>query len=652
MTILERVKTPMAGKINRADLLASEVDDLKTANGNLQIEIDRLQAEAKSSQQPVNDLLSKLTKELQEERTKNAALTKDLHDAHQIATCASPLKSPATRHLGSAIDESSDRLKYVVDSLQQELDKVLDFLISKKMLTSFLETQTQTKLDRNPNPLILAARTANRGCVAALLRLKDGPKYMARPDDTGRTALHYSCLEGQAGVVEEMMAKLTKKDVNQPDKEGMTPLMAACFMKQTDIVRMLLEHPGITVDGRDATGATALHWACSNGDVDTVAELVKAGAPVNKATDEGRTCFHAAAWAGHASCIETLFNGSTAPELQCDVLGATPLHFATYGGHAEAIKAIMANVADLDLGLTNKEGQGYGELACLSGNADAIKALLEGGMQLDAVDKEGKPLVLAAAHNGLTSAVQAFIEKGVDKHIKETNGAGLLHLAAHGGHFDCCKMLLANGFGTEAKDGEGFEPLHCAAQSGNRDTVKLLLDAGGNVNSVTGEGLLPCHVAACTGSEEVFTQLMECGADTMTRSKDGWLPLHFAAQWGHPKLVEMLLQVDGADINAMENVEGHTALHIAAAGGKKQCVTVLLAAGADKNLGDKTGSAAWQVAQANGNSNCAKMTAPEGAAMPTPPSSRGRAVRGGRTPSKPPSTGNKTEYAHRSSSRR
>ena len=67
-----------------------------------------------------------------------------------------------------------------------------------------------------------------------------------------------------------------------------------------------------------------------------------------------------------------------APELQCDVLGATPLHFATYGGHTEAIKAIMANVADLDLGLTNKEGQGYGELACLSGNADAIKALLEG----------------------------------------------------------------------------------------------------------------------------------------------------------------------------------------------------------------------------------------------------------------------------------
>ena len=65
---------------------------------------------------------------------------------------------------------------------------------------------------------------------------------MARPDDTGRTALHYSCLEGQAGVVEEMMAKLTKKDVNQPDKEGMTPLMAACFMKQTDIVRWP-QHP-------------------------------------------------------------------------------------------------------------------------------------------------------------------------------------------------------------------------------------------------------------------------------------------------------------------------------------------------------------------------------------------------------------------------
>ena len=59
------------------------------------------------------------------------------------------------------------------------------------------------------------------------------------------------------------------------------------------LFRMLLEHPGITVDGRDATGATALHWACSNGDVDTVAELVKA---------HGWLCVDAIAWMDAAAC--------------------------------------------------------------------------------------------------------------------------------------------------------------------------------------------------------------------------------------------------------------------------------------------------------------------------------------------------------------
>jgi len=43
-----------------------------------------------------------------------------------------------------------------------------------------------------------------------------------------------------------------------------------------------------------------------------------------------------------------------------------------------ALDSGVACVPDLDLGLCNKEGQGYGELASLSGNADAIRALLEG----------------------------------------------------------------------------------------------------------------------------------------------------------------------------------------------------------------------------------------------------------------------------------
>lgn len=310
------------------------------------------------------------------------------------------------------------------------------------------------------------------------------------------------------------------------------------------------------------------------------------------------------------------------PELSCDVLGATPLHFAAYGGHAECITAIMECCPDLDLGLCNKEGQGYGELASLSGNADAIRALLEGGMMLDAVDKDGKPLVLAAAHLGLTNAVKAFVDRGVDKNTKESNGAGMLHLACHGGHVDCVKMLLDNDFSVEVPDAEGFSPLHCATQSGNLDTVTLLIKYGASVNSVTLEGLLPIHVAACTGSEEVLKALLKAGAETNTASKDGWLPLHYAAQCGNPQLVEELCRLEGTDPNAVETTEGSAALHIAAAGGKKNCIPALLEAGADKNLANKAGLLAYQVAQNNGNSNCARLCAPEGV-VPTPPSSRG-----------------------------
>jgi len=269
-----------------------------------------------------------------------------------------------------------------------------------------------------------------------------------------------------------------------------------------------------------------------------------------------------------------------------------------------------------DLKVCNEEGQSYGELAVLSGNPDAMRALLEGGYPADAKDKDGRALILAAAHMGHNNIVECFLTKGCDKNIKEGNGAGLLHLAAHGGHSECVKMLLSRGLDVSTKDAEGFQALHCAAQSGDLDTVKNLINAGGNVNAETIEGLIPMHVAACTGCIEVVQALISAKSSVIVKSKEGWIPLHFASQWGHPQLAEMLLKMDGVEVNMKDTVLESTPLHLAATGGKKNVITVLLENGADKSLKNKDGLTAHEVALANGNSNSARLCCPEGTPMP------------------------------------
>jgi len=209
------------------------------------------------------------------------------------------------------------------------------------MITTFLETQVKgEKKSKNPNPLALAAKAGHRGCVAALMRLNDAQKYVKITDDTGRTALHYACLEGQAGVVEEFLIGLSKQAVNATDKEGMTPLMAACFTQRTEIASLLLGHPDINKDVNDSTGATALHWACSNGDVETCKALIGAGAKL-VGTSEGRTPLHAAAWAGHSACIEAILKNDAKKELTCDTTGANPLHFACFAGNADCVRTLL-----------------------------------------------------------------------------------------------------------------------------------------------------------------------------------------------------------------------------------------------------------------------------------------------------------------------
>jgi ankyrin repeat protein len=85
----------------------------------------------------------------------------------------------------------------------------------------------------------------------------------------------------------------------------------------------------------------------------------------------------------------------------------------------------------------------------------------------------------AAARKGDAAAVKAFLDKGVDVNAKTNYGATALSYACDKGHVEVVKLLLERGADVNVKDTfYGEVPLGWALDKGHVEIVKLLLDKG------------------------------------------------------------------------------------------------------------------------------------------------------------------------------
>lgn len=86
---------------------------------------------------------------------------------------------------------------------------------------------------------------------------------------------------------------------------------------------------------------------------------------------------------------------------------------------------------------------------------------------------------LAAARKGDAAAVKAFLDKGVDVNAKTRYGATALSYACDKGHVEVVKLLIERGADVNVKDSfYGEVPLGWALSHGHAQVVKLLLDKG------------------------------------------------------------------------------------------------------------------------------------------------------------------------------
>ena len=328
--------------------------------------------------------------------------------------------------------------------------------------------------------------------------------------DEGQNALHVACSSGQAEAAKELLAwEATQEfpgDVNERSDGGYTALAYAALNGHVDVVRLLLETPGVDCNAPNDEGESPLYLAASKGRTQVVTALL--GHPevlVETMRWDGRTALLQAAGEGHDTVVSLLLaDGRANPNHRLADGFFTPSVMAITGGYTQVVRVLLAD-SRLDV------------------HAPLFGKGWSGGVLQDGESPKG----------WFKTPLKTVLKRERAKASRYMN-ITILHLAVIKGHTEIVRVLLQDGrLNPNDKDGPNeMNLLILAATVGNLDVIKTLLDdprVEVNVSS-TSYGT-PLRVAATEGHADIVELLLARGADP--NANGGYLrsrPLEKAAK--------------------------------------------------------------------------------------------------------------------------
>ncbi len=233
------------------------------------------------------------------------------------------------------------------------------------------------------------------------------------------------------------------------------------------------------------------------------------------------------------------------------------------------------------------------------GDAEALRAALESGVDVNTVAPDGATALHWAAHAGQAELLSLLLEAGADVTLSNPYGVTAAALATENGNANILRLLLDAG--ADVHPSQGSEALlMTAARNGDPDVVRLLLERGADPNRRDpARGQTPLMWAAANNNAAAIRHLLAFGADVNIRTDNpsrvgdrpfvyapptGFSPLLFAVREGHREATVVLLDA-GADVNDRVS-DGQSALVVAAANANWELAALLIDRGADVTAAD------------------------------------------------------------------
>ena len=237
----------------------------------------------------------------------------------------------------------------------------------------------------------------------------------------------------------EFVEKLIKLgfDVKARDNSGRSVLMTLARSSNLAVVKELID-AGAKVDERDNEGNTVLMSAARNTDASILKFLIKSGVSVDRKNDDGDSALSLAAKDGHGENLKILIDAGATVNLDQDDLNEALLLVAR-GEDASTLKVLLKLGAKANA----KEGDTTAlMLAAEHSTPEGIKALIDAGAEVDAVDDSGWTALM---HANEAENVRVLLNAGANMAIKNNNGDTALALAIRYEQEDVVQLLKSRG---------------------------------------------------------------------------------------------------------------------------------------------------------------------------------------------------------------
>jgi uncharacterized protein len=325
-----------------------------------------------------------------------------------------------------------------------------------------------------------------------------------------------------------------KADVNAPQVDGATAMHWAVYNDDLETIDLLI-NAGAKVDAKNREGITPLHMASLYGNAKVIERLIKAGADAKQKGPAGETMLMLAARNGNPDAITILVAAGADVKAKEPIRGTTALMWAVEQRHSAAVAALIDAKADV---------------AAKSGGAGLPRNYMANRVNAARVETANR-VREAAAKAGRTYEEQLEIEQkngtlqirrigDVTSFFGQQPGAGQpAQGQARGGQFgrnqqiaqqaaqeeDDTDVIIAGLVGT---GGGGLTALVLAAREGDLESTKLLLAGHADINQTTEYGWTPLLTATNNRHYKLAEYLVEHGADVNKANKGNWMPLYLA----------------------------------------------------------------------------------------------------------------------------
>ena len=305
--------------------------------------------------------------------------------------------------------------------------------------------------------------------------------------------------------------------------------------------------------------------AARRGSLGKLRELISVGANLEAQDKRGETAFHVCCYKGHLECVKALAAAGCSLDV-LDTSGCTGLMSAANSGRLDILVYLLEQGGDMER--ISLHGHTAFMLAYLNGHADCVRLLVQKGCNTSSKTKALTGL-MEAAMGGRTAVVWAMLEGGVERDAVDKDGRTAFHWACAKNHPDCAEALFRSGSDTTIESNQGHTGIHIAQRLGHTEVVNRMRELVAHKladatelagKTITGDdidwsqrGYTAFHLACAGGQVEHVEAMFRAGIDTtcVTTTKDnfaGETGYDVAKRLGHTAVVQRLeeLQAEAA----------------------------------------------------------------------------------------------------------